>query len=285
MLHLGIYYFTSGDYLKQVEFHQELRRRLTGEAAFQQHGLTSFPGAWARSNLALGSAELGNFDEIEEIHHEALEIAERVENAFTLVITYALLGMAYLRLGKVEPALLLLEKGHELCRFSKVQFVYPFTAGSLGYAYLLADEPMRALSVLEEGTKPGNLEGGVWTVHPLTVLADTYRVAGEVALATETVSNALWLADEGEERGLEAWAMLVMAGIYADTGRLKEATQWYRRALRQASNLSMRPLVAHCHKGLGDSYLSLGNKDEAQVENKKALEIYRSLGMTYWLDS
>jgi class 3 adenylate cyclase/tetratricopeptide (TPR) repeat protein len=283
MLHLGIYYFTSGDYPKQVELHQELRRRLAGEAAFQQHGLTSFPGAWARSNLALGRAELGNFDKIEEIGGEALEIAERVENAFTLVITYALLGMAYLRLGKVEPALLLLEKGHELCRFSKVQFVYPYTAGTLGYAYLLANEPMRALTVLEEGTKSGNLEGGVWTVHPLTVLGDTYRAVGEIALATETVSNALWLADEGEERGFEAWAMLVMARTNADAGRLGEAEEWYRRALEQASNLSMRPLVAHCHEGLGLLYLKTENNEQARPELAAAIDLYRSMGMSYWL--
>jgi len=283
MLHLGIYYFTSGDYPKQVECHQELRRRLTGEAAFQQHGLTSFPGAWARGNLALGRAELGNFDKIEEIGREALEIAERVENAFTLVITYALLGTAYLRFGKVEPALLLLEKGHELCRLSKVQFVYPYTVGSLGYAYLLANEPVRALTLLEEGTKPGNLEGGVWTVHPLTVLGDTYRAVGEMALATETVANALWLADEGEERGFEAWATLVMARINADAGRLGEAEEWYRRALKQASNLSMRPLVAHCHKGLGHLYLKTENSDEARSELAAAIELYRSMDMSFWL--
>jgi class 3 adenylate cyclase/tetratricopeptide (TPR) repeat protein len=283
MLHLGIYYFTSGEYPKQVKCHQELRRRLTGEPAYQQHGLTSFPGAWARANLALGRAELGNFDEIEEISREALEIAERVENAFTLVITYALLGTAYLRFGKVEPALLLLEKGHELCRLSKVQFVQPYLVGSLGYAYLLSNEPIGALTVLEEGTKPGNLEGGVWTVHPLTVLGDTYRAVGETALAAETVANALSLADEGEERGFEAWAMLVMAGINAEDGRLGEAESWYRRALKKALDLSMRPLVAHCHRGLGHLYQNSEKKVEASSELQAAIQLYRDMDMGFWV--
>jgi tetratricopeptide (TPR) repeat protein len=155
--------------------------------------------------------------------------------------------------------------------------------GSLGYAYLLANEPVRALTLLEEGTKPGNLEGGVWTVHPLTVLGDTYRAVGEMALATETVANALWLADEGEERGFEAWATLVMARINADAGRLGEAEEWYRRALKQASNLSMRPLVAHCHKGLGHLYLKTENSDEARSELAAAIELYRSMDMSFWL--
>ncbi len=115
------------------------------------------------------------------------------------------------------------------------------------------------------------------------MLADTYRAAGDIALATETVSRALKLANNREERGFEAWSMLVMAGIKNEAEQMKEAQQWYRRALQRASDLSMRPLVAHCHKGLANSYLRLGNENEARSENKAALDIYRSLGMTHWL--
>ncbi|MFO7460586.1 MAG: tetratricopeptide repeat protein, partial [Desulfatiglandales bacterium] len=195
----------------------------------------------------------------------------------------SVLGMAYLRSGKVEPALKLLEKGHELCRSSKVQFVYPYAAGSLGYAYLLTNEPLHALSILEEGTKPGNLEGAVWTIHPLTVLADIYRALGETALATETVSHALSFADESEERGFEAWAMLVMGKIKAEAGRSEEAEEWYRRALQHSSNLLMRPLAAHCHEGLGHFYLKSGKNEEARSELVAAIELYRIMDMAFWL--
>ncbi len=283
MSHLGIFFFNIGDYPKQIEIHQKVRKKLIGEDAFKQHGLASLPGALSRSMIVLGLAELGNFDEIEKIGSEALEIAEQVRNALTLTFVYNFLAMAYLRLGKLEPALPLLEKGHELCRFSELQSMYSYTVGNLGYAYLLAKEPRRALTVLEEGAKDENLKVSFWPTPPLTVLADAYRVAGEISLATETVSRALKLSDKREERGFEAWAMLVMAGINDAAERPEEAKQWYRRTLKQASDLSMRPLVAHCHKGLSNCYLCLGNEKEAQLENKTALEIYRSLGMTYWL--
>jgi class 3 adenylate cyclase/tetratricopeptide (TPR) repeat protein len=253
MLHLGIFFFNVGDYPKQIEIHQKVRKRLIGEDAFEQHGLASLPGAFSRSMLVLGMAELGNFDKIDEIGQEALEIAERVRNALTLTFVYNFLAMAYLRLGKLELALPLLEKGHELCRFSEVQSMYSYTVGSLGYAYLLANEPRRALTVLEEGAKDHKLQASFWPTHLLTVLADAYRATGEISLATETVSRALKLSDKREERGFEAWAMLVMAGINDAAERLEEAKQWYRRALQQASNLSMRPLVAHCHKGLANA--------------------------------
>ena len=163
--------------------------------------------------------------------------------------------------------------------------MYSYTVGSLGYAYLLAKDPRRALALLEEGAKDENLQASFWPIHPLTVLADAYRVAGAISLATETISRALKLSDQRDERGFEAWAMLVKAGINDAADQFEEAEQWYHRALQQATTLSMRPLVAHCHNGLANSCLRLGNKKEAQLENEMALEIYRSLGMTYWLQS
>lgn len=285
MLHLGFYFFSIGDYPKQIEVHQDVRRRLTGEPALQQHGLAGLPAALSRSLLVLGMAELGDFEKIEEIGFEGLEMAKKAENAMSLILGRDLVAMGYLRRGEVERALPLLEKAHELCRSYEVKLFYSFTAGSLGYAYLLANETKRALTILEEEARAENLQASIFIVHPLTVLADAYRNVGETALATETISRALKIAKEREERGFEAWAMLVMAAIHAHAGRLEEAIHWYGRTLQQASDLLMRPLVGHCHKGLGDSYLSLGNEKEAQVENEAALKIYRTLGMTYWLPS
>ena len=285
MLHLGIFFFNIGDYPKQIEIHQKVRKQLTGEEAFKQHGLATLPGAFSRSMLVLGMAELGIFDKIEEIGQEAIEIAEQVRNTFTLTFAYNFLAMAYLRLGNLEAALPLLEKGHELCRFTEVQSMYSYTLGSLGYAYLLANEPERALAILEKGVKEDNLQASFWPIHKLTVLADAYRATGDISLATETVERAMKLSDEREELGFEAWAMLVLAGIKNEANQLGEAEQWYRHALQQASNLSMRPLMAHCHRGLANLYFRQGDKREAQFEHEAARKIYRSLGMTFWLKS
>jgi hypothetical protein len=59
---------------------------------------------------------------------------------------------------------------------------------------------------MEEGAKGENLQANFWPIHPLTVLADAYRAAGEISLATETVSRALKLSNKREERRFEVWA-------------------------------------------------------------------------------
>lgn len=281
--YLGILSFTIGEFSRQVDYLQEVRRRLTGPPAYLQHGLGALPGAFGRGLLALGMSELGNFDQIVELREEAFEIAERVEDAFTLSVTNAFLGLAYLRWGKLQSAIPLLEKGYQMCLLSKIQFLHSFTAGALSQAYLLANEPSRAREVLKEATGPGILERGVWTVYPVAMLADVHRAAGESALALETASRALALADEGQARGFEAWAMWVAARVHADANRPEEAEKWYRRVLERASALSMKPLLAHCHLGLGRLICSVSGEVKAREHLATAATMYREMDMGLWL--
>ena len=46
----------------------------------------------------------------------------------------------------------------------------------------------------------------------------------------------------------------------------------------------MRPLVAHCHLGLGTLYQKLGRGDEAHAELAIAAKMYRAMEMTSWLE-
>jgi tetratricopeptide (TPR) repeat protein len=286
LYHLGVYFCSLGDYSQQVEVCGKVRKLLTGKKALQRHGMVGFPAAISCSLLALGMAELGKFEGIEEIAREALDLVQKVGNAFTVTAVNNFLALAYLRQGKVRRALQLLDEGYKQSRQYQVKAAYSFTLALLGHAHILSNELGRALSVLEEAAKGENLEASQrWEVHLFTVLADTYRAIGKIELAKETISRALEIAGSREEKGMEAWAMLVQAGIHVDKGRLEEAMKWYQQGLRQASDLSMRPVVAHFHKGIGSVYQRLELDKEAQAEIETAQEMYRSMGMMHWLES
>ncbi len=45
----------------------------------------------------------------------------------------------------------------------------------------------------------------------------------------------------------------------------------------------MRPLVTHCHLGLGTLYQKTGRDNEAQIELTTAAAMYRGMEMTFWL--
>ena len=45
----------------------------------------------------------------------------------------------------------------------------------------------------------------------------------------------------------------------------------------------MRPLLAHCHHGLGTLYAQIGQREQARAALSSAIELYRSMDMTFWL--
>jgi uncharacterized protein HemY len=45
----------------------------------------------------------------------------------------------------------------------------------------------------------------------------------------------------------------------------------------------MRPLQAHCHRGLGTLYARTGQREQARAALSTAIEMYTSMEMTFWL--
>jgi hypothetical protein len=45
----------------------------------------------------------------------------------------------------------------------------------------------------------------------------------------------------------------------------------------------MRPLQAHCHRGLGTLYATTGQREQARIALSTAIEMYRSMDMIFWL--
>jgi hypothetical protein len=51
-----------------------------------------------------------------------------------------------------------------------------------------------------------------------------------------------------------------------------------------AEDLGMRPLVAHCHLGLGKLYWRTGKREAAQRHLATATTMYREMDMGFWLE-
>src|SRR5262245_55369299 len=64
----------------------------------------------------------------------------------------------------------------------------------------------------------------------------------------------------------EAYAMRLLGEIAAhrDSPDATQAAAYYQQALTLANELGMRPLQAHCHRGLGTLYAMTGQRDQAR---------------------
>jgi hypothetical protein len=75
-----------------------------------------------------------------------------------------------------------------------------------------------------------------------------------------------------------------LAGDVAWAGGAEDAEGYYREALALADTLGMRPLVAHCHLGLGKLYQRAGDSVKTEEHLRTAATMYREMGMAFWLE-
>jgi tetratricopeptide (TPR) repeat protein len=119
----------------------------------------------------------------------------------------------------------------------------------------------------------------------LTFLSEAHLQAGRWEAAAPLTEQALALARTQQESGTEAWALRLCGELAArrmpPAGASAEV--WYRQARALADALGMRPLLAHCHFGLGTLYSKMGQREQARTELSTAIELYRVIGMTFWL--
>ena len=96
--------------------------------------------------------------------------------------------------------------------------------------------------------------------------AEGLLLAGQRQDAQRTADMALGLARSTGERGTEAETQRVLGAIAAAGGSadLGVAATRYQQGLALATELGMRPFVAHCHLGLGKLYRRTSDRAKAE---------------------
>jgi hypothetical protein len=69
-----------------------------------------------------------------------------------------------------------------------------------------------------------------------------------------------------------------------DPPEVAGAAEHYGHALALADELGMRPLVAHCHLGLGKLYRRTGDRAKAEEHLSTTRSMYREMDMGFWLE-
>ena len=116
-------------------------------------------------------------------------------------------------------------------------------------------------------------------------LGEAQLLAGRLEEAHALAERALALAREHQERSNQAYTLRLMGDIAArrEPPEHDQAEEYYHQALALADDLGMRPLVVHCHLGLGTLYARIGCRAEAHTALSAAIELYRAMEMTFWL--
>jgi tetratricopeptide (TPR) repeat protein len=226
-------------------------------------------------------SDLGRFDEAVGHAEAAVRIAEAADHLYTLSFGLFALGLAHLRRGDLPRATRALERGLDL---SRTWPIASWHAAALGAAYAFAGRadaalPLGTTSIEEFRRRPLNTR----TTFILLCAGTACLLSGRTDEAASHAREALALTRRLGARGSKAYA-LCLKGDVATTRRADNAEGYYRQALVLAEPRGMRPLVAHCHFGLGKLCRRRGNAAQAQELLTIATAMYREMNMTYWLE-
>ena len=116
-------------------------------------------------------------------------------------------------------------------------------------------------------------------------------IVGRACLLLGSLDEAHRLGDRAvacspRQFGFAAHALLLLGDIATHADRLdpESGEAHNRQALGLAEPRGMRPLVAHCHLGLGKLSRQTGYRLQAQEHLTTAITMYREMDMRFWLE-
>jgi class 3 adenylate cyclase/tetratricopeptide (TPR) repeat protein len=283
--YLGCAYATSGDYRQAETLFLKIAEALVGDLSHEHYGLPFLPAVVSRSWLVWALADRGEFDQGIAHGQEGVRLADELGHPFSQAHVYYDLGYLHGIRGDFDHAVNALERAFALVREWNLTFMSPFIMGFLGHVYALSGRVAEGTSLLQQAMLDYETKGmGFFRSLVGVQLGEASLLAHQVEDASASAERALALARDRDERGHEAHALRLLGEIAAhpELPDAEIAQGRYREALALAETLGMRPLVAHCHLGLGRLYGREGKRQEAEEHVARAVAMYRDMGMRFW---
>src|SRR5215470_16043897 len=232
-------------------------------------------------------AELGRFAEAVEPAAEAIRIAARTQHAFTVGLVHNFAGTVHLRRGDWAQARSLIEHAEAVIRAGNVGQLLSRSVASSAWVLAQVGEASESLNRLREGEQLLEREPARGN---LGFLGWFYVGLGRAALVLGRLDDAQRLGDRAVEfspchPGFAAHALHLLGDIatHPDRFEAERGETHYRQALALAEPRGMRPLVAHCHLGLGKLCAHTGKREQAREYLTTATTMYCEMDMPFWL--
>jgi tetratricopeptide (TPR) repeat protein len=216
----------------------------------------------------------------------AADQVERLAHPGSLMIAWHGMGLLALRQGDLRHALPCLERAVRICHEADLPAYVPEIAAALGAAYTLERRVADAVPLLTQAMAQLMTMGmGRASAFCHLSLGEAQMLAGRLDEAHSLAERVLALAQTHQARGNQAYARRLLGEIAArrESPESTPAAAHYQQALALAEALGMRPLQAHCHRGLGTLYATIGQQEQARGALSMAVEMYRGMAMTFWL--
>jgi len=173
-------------------------------------------------------------------------------------------------------------------RTGNIGILLPAAVASSAWVLAQLAEAGEALNRLREGEQLVERQA---TRGAVGRVGSAYHSLGRACLLLGRLDEAGSLGDRAVESspsqpGYAAHALHLLGDIATHPDRFdrERGEAHYREALALAEPRGMRPLVAHCHFGLGKLSRRTGKREQAREHLTTATAMYREMDMKFWVE-
>ena len=280
-------YYYRGEYARVVELATDNLAALPLDWVYEFFGSSQPPSVNDRFRLLVSLAHLGRFAEAAAHEAEAIRLAEPTRHAYTVGLAYHAAGTLHLVKGDWVKAHALIERQIRVLRTGNIVGELPtalaYSARALAY---LGDATgalnrLRECEHLLEGQSARGRVGNGWAASSLGRAClllgwlDEARRLGHCAV--DSASGRIDFLPDARQ-------LLGDIATHPDCFDAESGETHYQEALTLAESRGMRPLIAHCHLGLGRLYARSGKREQATKPLGVAAAMYRDMDMPFWLE-
>jgi len=252
-------HYYRGEYERVVELAIDNLSALPADWVSEYLGANAPPSVFDRHWLVLSLAQLGRFAEAAADEAEVIRLAEPTQHAFTVGVAYRAAGTLHLLQGDWAKARSLFEHGIAVARTGNVLLHLPWAVAFSAWVLAQLGEASEALNRIREGEQLLERQAARGIV---SYLGWNYHALGRACLLLGRLDEAWRLGDRAVESspgqpGYAAYAQHLLGDIATqpdDDFDAERGEAHYRQALALAEPRGMRPVIAHCHLGLGELY-------------------------------
>jgi len=275
-----------GDYEQVVELATKNIAALPAEWVSENFGMAVPASVFDRAFLIMSLSELGRFAEAARYEAEAIRIADATERPFNIGWAHFAGAMPHLLRGDWAKAATMVEHWIAMLRTGNVAIHLPWAVAASAWTLAQLGETDQALQRVQEAEELLERQAAHGIVGHR---GWAYQAVGRACLQLGRLDQARQLAERAvgtsqHQTGFAAHALHLLGDLAFQPDRFdpENSAAHYREALALAQKHGMRPLIAHCHLGLGKAYNRMG-RPEARKNLTTATTMYREMDMSYWL--
>jgi tetratricopeptide (TPR) repeat protein len=223
----------------------------------------------------LNHSLVGEFEQALEAQGRAHAVAEAIGDPRLQTFVAWVTGIVYAVIGEAEAAIQACQRGLEDAPDPLNKAI---TMGWLGFVYLQAGDPTRAIPVLEQAVEQLGTFGFRQLQSWFTVfLAEAHRATGHDAKAFGLATAGLQIATAAKFPVIVGWARMILGRAARARGALSEAETHLKTALQTFTSTHSRYELGQTHLDLAALARAQGNGEAVVSHLKEAHRVFTAL--------